>query len=108
MDMVLNWHMVIKSYDSPDYQFVCFVERVWSWSEWREASKGLHPVRKGCKSVCLLTVQEFWDAVTSLQTKGYLVILGIDEVYKEYGKSYSVKAILDAIIADKHKRNERF
>jgi hypothetical protein len=53
-------------------------------------------------------VQEFWDAVTSLQTKGYLVILGLDQVYEEYGKSYSVKAILDAIITDKHMRNERF
>jgi hypothetical protein len=43
-----------------------------------------------------------WDAVGSLLTKGYSVDLAIDRVYKAYGKNYSVTAILDAIIVDRH------
>ncbi len=46
--------------------------------------------------------KNYWDAVGSLLTKGYSVDSAIDRVYEAYGKNYSVTAILDAIIVDKH------
>ena len=40
--------------------------------------------------------------------KGYTADTAIDKVYEVYGKSKSVTAILDAMIADKQARIERF
>ena len=74
----------------------------------REASEGLLTVREGCELLCLLATQKNWNAICSLTTKGYTANTAIDKVYEVYGKSKSVTAILDAMIADKQARIERF
>ena len=96
-----------KIIESPG-EFVCSLEGVCFGCQWMEASKGLLTVREGCKSLCLLTMQKFWNAICSLTTKGYTADTAIDKVYEVYGKSKSVTAILDAMIADKQARIERF
>ncbi len=49
-----------------------------------------------------------WNVICSLTTKRYTADTAIDKVYEVYGKSKSVTAILDAMIADKQARIERF
>jgi hypothetical protein len=84
---------------------------------WREFEVGLDggkPVRdytpseRGANRYTFSQHKNYWDAVGSLLIKGYSVDLAIDMVYEAYGKNYSVTAILDAIIVDKHMNISRF
>ena len=84
---------------------------------WREYALGVNggkpardysPSERGANRYAYSRRKNFWNAICSLTTKGYTADTAIDKVYEVYGKSKSVTAILDAMIADKQARIERF
>jgi hypothetical protein len=84
---------------------------------WREYALGVNggkpardysPSERGANRYAYSRRKKIWNAICSLTTKGYTADTAIDEVYEVYGKSKSVTAILDAMIADKQARIERF
>jgi hypothetical protein len=84
---------------------------------WREYALGLNgmkpardytPSERGANRYAYSRRNNFWKAICSLMTQGYSADTAIDKVYEVYGKSQSVSAILDAIIADKQACIERF
>jgi hypothetical protein len=78
------------------------------WSEFEFGLDGGKPARdytpseRGANRYAYSRRKNYWNAVGSLLTNGYSVDSAIDRVYEAYGKNYSVTAILDAIMVDKH------
>ena len=66
------------------------------------------PSERGANRYAYSQRKKNWNVICSLMTKGYTADTAIDKVYEVYGKSKSVTAILDAMIADKQARIERF
>ncbi len=84
------------------------------WKEYALGLNGGKPARdytyaeRGANKYAYSRRKNFWHTVGYLITKGYSSDTAIDRIYEVYGKTQSVTAIIDALIADKHAHIDRF
>ncbi len=79
------------------------------WVSTEGSQQGITHRQRGVQIVMQYRdAKKIWYVICSLTAKGYTADTAIDKVYEVYGKSKSVSAILDAMIADKQARIERF